>query len=437
MQKVTIELDKLKLFIDKFISENGRLPMMKEFSRANGSPYGRGLIEKQLSGIQNICKLLGYDFVKKAKEGTNVDDDLVKKFIDDFVSKNGKLPIANDFNTKNKSPYCRSIIIGHYKSLKNCFDKLGYNTDGVRVSKCIVEDDVMLNFINSYREKNGVNPGLNDFKRRLGCPYNKSSILDKYKSIEEMYNFFNLKSKPLTMADAYSDEELLSNLLKAIYKHRTTDRDELRKLSPETIFDRSAYERRFNSWSEALIKAGFTDYNRILFAKFLDYKGENPTEYLKEKIGKDGDFTEKQKYYIKNKTNNKCVQRKHFKSTNFYNILVGNRICKVGNLIVKQIAKDGHICDSNSEKIVDNFLYDNGFKHETHVKYPDSKRICDFKIGDIYIEYAGYYNTSEEYNKRIDEKIQYAKNNNLKLYILYNHSQSSLDDMKQFIINVK
>ena len=60
MQKVTIDIKLLEKFIKDFIKENNRLPKMKEFTKQNGSQYGRGLIERQYGGIQNICKILIY-----------------------------------------------------------------------------------------------------------------------------------------------------------------------------------------------------------------------------------------------------------------------------------------------------------------------------------------------------------------------------------------
>ena len=41
---------------------------MKEFSVQNGSPYGHVLIERQYSGIQNICKILNIKTMQKSNK---------------------------------------------------------------------------------------------------------------------------------------------------------------------------------------------------------------------------------------------------------------------------------------------------------------------------------------------------------------------------------
>ena len=81
MQKVTIDIKLLEKFIKDFIKENNRLPKMKEFTKQNGSPYGRGLIERQYGGIQNICKILNIEFIKQGKSNKKITDDEVKNFI--------------------------------------------------------------------------------------------------------------------------------------------------------------------------------------------------------------------------------------------------------------------------------------------------------------------------------------------------------------------
>lgn len=435
MKKIKTDLSKLKLFIDNFISENGRLPMMYEFRISNGSPYSQGVIEKEYGGIQNICKLLNIEFKKNSNNSLYIEEDSLKNFVNIFLDKNNKLPLASDFTKANNAPCCFETLIKKHGSLEECFKKLGFNTNLVRTVGAIIDDNVMLQFINKYNKSFGVNPGINDFKKRLGCPYNKSLILKHYGSIEKLYIHFNLSSKPISKTDIISDKELLDNLLVAIYKHRTTDRDELRNLSSETIFDRSVYERRFGSWSNAVEKANFTIYNRCLLAYFINYKGEEPIEFLKQNIGTNGDFTEKQKYYLNNVTDKYHTIRKHFKSINFYYILLGKEIKMANNIVIKQIAVDGHVCDSNSEKIVDDFLHVNKLSHKIHGFYPNSKMLYDFKVNDVYVEYAGMYGSSDVYDEKIKTKIDFAKVNNLKLYVLYNIKQSSLNDMKEFINN--
>ena len=433
MKKISINLEKLKKFIDKFILENGRLPIMKEFQKIKGSPYSQHVIERYLSGTKNICKVLGYDFVYKGKDRKVINEEALKKYIQEFYENNGKLPRTSDIRVSKGAPCSWSLLIDKYGTLRECYKVLGFNTNKVRVHKCSLDTEIMLKFINNYNSKYGVNPGLNDFKRSLGCPYNKSTILDYFGNIESLYEYYGLESKPLSQYDSISDDELFKNLIQAIYKYRTSNHHELRSLSPNTIYDASVYLRRFKSWSTVLERAGFTNYNRVLMFKFVDYQGEDPIPFIKSKIGINGEFTEKQQYYLVNRETNNSTLSKYFKSTNIFKILTNQKINRIGYMTAKQIAKDNHICDSISEKIVDDFLFDNNIVHELHQMYPNNNRFCDFKIKDIYIEYAGLYSSNTKYRKKMHEKIQYAKDNNLKLYVLYDTKQSSLDDMKRFI----
>lgn len=55
----------------------------------------------------------------------------------------------------------------------------------------------------------------------------------------------------------------------------------------------------------------------------------------------------------------------------------------------RQIAKDGHVCDSLAEKIIDDYLYEQGISHERNIPYPEGEYTADFKIGNKLIEYFG------------------------------------------------
>ena len=94
-------------------------------------------------------------------------------------------------------------------------------------------------------------------------------------------------------------------------------------------------------------------------------------------------------------------------------------------------AYDGHICDSNAEAIVDNWLHELKIPHTVHAKYPNSKMRCDFKIGDIYIEYAGMYSLDDtrpimrRYQHLLKKKLTFIKAHNLKCIVVYNTSHAS------------
>lgn len=82
-------------------------------------------------------------------------------------------------------------------------------------------------------------------------------------------------------------------------------------------------------------------------------------------------------------------------------------------------SKDGHRCDSASEVLIDNFLFENSIQHERSKQYPNSKKNCDFYLAkfDMWLEFAGLYGY-DYYNKTMKEKEEIAKINNLKLLII-------------------
>lgn len=82
-------------------------------------------------------------------------------------------------------------------------------------------------------------------------------------------------------------------------------------------------------------------------------------------------------------------------------------------------SKDGHHCDSASEVLIDNFLFENSIQHERSKLYPNSKKNCDFYLNEfnVWLEFAGLYGY-DYYDKTMKEKEEIAKNSNLNLIII-------------------
>jgi len=83
--------------------------------------------------------------------------------------------------------------------------------------------------------------------------------------------------------------------------------------------------------------------------------------------------------------------------------------------------KDGHIANSISEMMVDNWLYENGIEHDRYKVYPNSKCNCDFYLPKTnqWVEYFGLSGQHKAYDKRVKEKIELARVNGLNLVGLY------------------
>lgn len=85
----------------------------------------------------------------------------------------------------------------------------------------------------------------------------------------------------------------------------------------------------------------------------------------------------------------------------------------------RQIAKDGHMCDSLAEKIIDDWLYSNNIKHERNVLYPNARYTVDFRIKNKFVEFFGLNGELAEYDKNIEMKEGLAKKYKLNLVKIY------------------
>jgi len=85
----------------------------------------------------------------------------------------------------------------------------------------------------------------------------------------------------------------------------------------------------------------------------------------------------------------------------------------------KFIAKDGHVCDSFAEKIIDDWLSKNNISHARSRPYPNQKMTADFTVGDVRIEYFGLKGLSRAYDQVIQKKRQLCLKQGLKLIEIY------------------
>lgn len=155
---------------------------------------------------------------------------------------------------------------------------------------------------------------------------------------------------------------------------------------------------------------------------FLEYNNISilTKQQLQENLIK---FIELNQYVPNSKFNRSWsyYARKYFGTWNNMIIQLGYKPNnqKFGKKILK--CKDGHIADSISEKIVDDWLFENNIRHERKKKYPNSNKDCDFYLidKDIWLEYFGLAGELDEYDQSIKEKKEICFKNNLKLVEIY------------------
>lgn len=87
------------------------------------------------------------------------------------------------------------------------------------------------------------------------------------------------------------------------------------------------------------------------------------------------------------------------------------------------VALDGHLCDSISEAIIDNWLTKNNISHERDVSYPKTNHKADWAISvgshNIFIEYFGLVNDSPRYDHAIRKKKELCRKYKLTLVTIY------------------
>jgi len=96
---------------------------------------------------------------------------------------------------------------------------------------------------------------------------------------------------------------------------------------------------------------------------------------------------------------------------------------------------DGHYVRSYSELLIDNWLYNNGYRHAYEKSVfictePDAVVLSDFYIpdGNVYIEFWGL-NDDQRYLKRKEKKLKMYKDNNLNLISLEEADVKRLNDI--------
>jgi len=85
----------------------------------------------------------------------------------------------------------------------------------------------------------------------------------------------------------------------------------------------------------------------------------------------------------------------------------------------RQTAKDGHMCDSLAEKIIDDWLYSNNIEHQRNIPYPNSPYTADFLINGKFLEFLGLNGELKEYDKNTRLKEKLVKKHGLKLIKVY------------------
>ena len=85
----------------------------------------------------------------------------------------------------------------------------------------------------------------------------------------------------------------------------------------------------------------------------------------------------------------------------------------------KYVANDKHVCDSLSEKIIDDWLFARQVPHKINVPYAGTKMTADFEVNGTLIEFFGLRGQLKSYDRLADKKEQLFKDKHLNVISLY------------------
>ena len=86
----------------------------------------------------------------------------------------------------------------------------------------------------------------------------------------------------------------------------------------------------------------------------------------------------------------------------------------------RHIANDGHECDSFTEKIIDDWMFEKGIKHKRFVPYPGNKGFtCDFVVGNKWIEFFGLAGQLKRYDTLKRRKLNLVRKYGINIIKLF------------------
>ena len=81
------------------------------------------------------------------------------------------------------------------------------------------------------------------------------------------------------------------------------------------------------------------------------------------------------------------------------------------------IARDGHVCASLGERLIDDLLYAAGVPHEREPLYPGSRMRGDFLIGDTIVEFLGLAGNQDD-DAKTERKRQWSAHHGVSLLVI-------------------
>jgi len=217
----------------------------------------------------------------------------------------------------------------------------------------------------------------------------------------------SLKNRARTLrADGWTHREIASKLrISVSTAHLWCEGIELSQTQQQAIFKR----RNVHLMSEkerAVVVARLATYRRI-------YSAEELLQRIRDFHGRTG----------------RMPLKREFNAWGSYARLFGswNKAIRLAGLepnpelfARKFVAKDGHLCDSFTEKVIDDWLSERHIAHQRTVRYGTTKYTADFKLEpNIIVEFFGLAGVQKAYDSNIQTKRRLAAELGYRLIEIY------------------
>lgn len=295
----------------------------------------------------------------------------------------------------------------------------------------------LIEIVSNFKNQHGYIPLFSELVERKLCCKRDFNEQGGYKNFV-VCNFPLDTRHHKHTGSSTSKERIRDEILSIINPSNGITVRKLQKMNKlgEFSFSRFQVEKVFGTWEEFLLYCGITkskdflsDYSKEeIRCAFIDFYHEDiPTiERLNNDYNK-GSFI----------FNQGMIKSKFGSYTKFL------QFCKVSIRSSSWfnnhcLSKDGDMCNSYSERIVDDFFFDNGIFHRKEVYYKDlkiktrRKYRTDWVLEDGFVvEFCGMLKTKDYADKMRDKQRLLEENNINFIFLDYNH----LDILKEIFSN--
>ena len=174
-----------------------------------------------------------------------------------------------------------------------------------------------------------------------------------------------------------------------------------------------------NAGDDTLSRQGVLEFIRDLASVLQSV----PTQNFGEKVGDLQGFSKEERLLILRVLKRRpTVERVKELFGSWFEALIEAGVLESGTQRmgrgIRCIAKDGHVCLSLGEKVVDDVLYTFGIPHDKEPRYPEGNFRADFAVGGVFIEYFGLAGNTD-YDARRELKERICKEHGIRLIAIY------------------